>query len=369
MKNKKFVPPPPSTRSLSASYETKRSCGHVGLSFLGFAAIPAVLCLIFICCFGVNVVYYDDFAMIDLAKKINDLGWNFETLFARHFEHRIFFPRLLILPVAYLSHFNSVAQMLTSFALLSLIAFVVANYIVQRKDVSDKKKYFFITIVSFLVYSLAQWGNLLWGFQVGFFMVLLFPILSYYYLYLMFRAENKKKRNLYFAAALLTAFIAAFSSAQGLISWIVGAILMCIMFRKNTFTSPYFITWLIVGLFVYVAFFYNLGAIGNRSIEADVLGNPLRVLIFIFSLIGNSMLPKAFGSLMTVAGVFIVGFVLTTGIVLWQKKKNLQEFVFPIALILNGLFVTAMIAFGRIEIGTASRFTSFSIYVIVGLFW
>jgi hypothetical protein len=318
------------------------------LSYFGFAAIPAILCLTFICYFGVNVLFWDDWEIIVLAKKIQDSGLNFDDLFAQHNEHRILFPRILYLAVGYLSNFNSVAQMITSFVMLSFVAFMVTNYIARQKEVSDRKKYLFITLASLFIYSWMQWENLLWGFQVGFFMVLSFPIISFYFLDLLSHTEKRGRRNIYFTIALLATLIASFSSSQGLLSWFVGAILLFILFRKKTVTSPYFIIWVVMALFAWIAYFHNFVKTTHQSTVAYFFDNPVYFVQYFFSIIGNTVFTKLIIEfLVSIAGLLVVIFILITIAILWNNKYQFHQFLFPIALIMNGLIITAAIAMGR----------------------
>jgi hypothetical protein len=277
------------------------------------AAIPAVLCLIYILFFGVNTIFEDELVMVELAQKINKSGLSFADLFTQHIQHRIFFPRLIYLGVAYLTNFNSVAQMIVSFVMLSIIASIVISYIIRQQHVSCNKKVFFITVVSAFIYSLIQWENLLWGFQVGFIMVLLFPVLSFHFLHLMFHVKSRRKKTFYFTIALLTAFIASFSSIQGLITWIVGIILMLIVFRDKFLTSFYFIAWTVAGILAWIIYFYDYVHSPSVPSITSFINNPIHFLLFFFSLIGNVVMIESFGYwALSVVGMIICIYLIIT---------------------------------------------------------
>jgi len=333
------------------------------LLYFGIAIIPALLCLVFICYFGTNVLYWwDEWTMVQLTEKVNDSGLNFTDLSALHNEHRIFFPRLLYLAVVYLSNFSSIAQMLVSFGMLSLITVVLVNYIIQR-DITESKKYFHIALVSFFIYSLTQWENLLWGFQIGFYMVLLFPVLSLYLLSLMLQTKQINRKKYYFIAALLAALIASFSSIQGLLVWITGAILMLFILKKKFFTSPYCIIWVIIAISTWITYFHNYTSLGAH-LEYSY-NHPLNLLKYFFSLIGDVTSVNEF-LLTPIIGVFITAFLVIACIIIWRRRQ-IPQFIFPLALILNSLFICGSIAIGRVGTARPSRYTSYAIFIIIGL--
>jgi hypothetical protein len=315
--------------------------------------------------------------MVVLAKKIQDSGWSFADLFSSFHDHRIFFPRLLYLAIAYLTGFNSVTQTMASFLMLSVIVFIITNYIVQRENVSNRKKYLFIAVSSFFIYNYMQWENLLWGFQVGFVMVLLFQILSIYFLHLMFGAANKKERCIRFAAAAFAALIASFSSIQGLLSWIVGIVLLLLCSERRQLLR-YLIVWAILALTVWTVYFYDYMALNlyglplNSPGLSDSSHSPVRLLLYFLSLTGNVIFIKLFNCGTTIAGLYVMAVLLVTCILLRKDRKQINHFLFPAGLILNGLLTTASIAVGRYDRGfeplvLPSRYTSFSIYIIIGI--
>jgi hypothetical protein len=92
-------------------------------------------------------------------------------------------------------------------------------------------------------------------------------------------------------------------------------------------------------------------------------------LNYFFSLTGNAVSGN-FKTGATAIGVVLLLFFLIACIKIW-KGKQVRQFIFPLALTLNSLFVLGSIAVGRLGLGVeyslTSRYTSFSIYVVIGL--
>ncbi len=333
------------------------------------AVIPAAICLGLIVNYGVNVPSMDEWEMVAFAQQMETNGLHFSDLYAQHNEHRIFFARIAYLSIASFTEFNTVALMLFSFLMISLSAFLVVNYIGRRNEVPEKKRYFFTALITFLIYSLVQYENLLWGFQIGFIMVLTLSVLSFYFLYRAFEAETKKQRNIYFCLAVLAAFIDSFSHSQGLITWITVAVLMAFISQKKVLRSPYFLTWSAAAVFTWGIYFYQYTKPEHHPSLTFLLDEPGKFISYFLSILGNAVSGNL-KSMVALFGLLIVAFLLIAVVIIW-KRKQLKSFFFPLALALNSLFILGSISLGRagfgVEQSLASRYTSFSIYAVVGL--
>jgi hypothetical protein len=92
-------------------------------------------------------------------------------------------------------------------------------------------------------------------------------------------------------------------------------------------------------------------------------------LNYFFSLTGNAVSGN-FKTGATAIGVVLLLFFLIACIKIW-KGKQVQQFIFPLALTLNSLFILGSIAIGRVGLGVeqalTSRYTSFSISLVVAI--
>jgi hypothetical protein len=146
----------------------KSNYGYILICLLG-VAIPLILILILILKYAVNVPFGDDWAMVPLFKHIDTGSLTFGDLWAQHNEHRILFPRLVILALAYTTHWHLGVEMLTSTA-ISLFSIIMIVFIIW-KTINNKVIATITTILSSAwFYSTAQWENWLWGWQIEWFM-------------------------------------------------------------------------------------------------------------------------------------------------------------------------------------------------------
>ena len=139
-------------------------------------ALPPMLGAWFIHHFGVNMLWWDEIGMLPLVTR-NEFP-SFHELFAQHNEHRILFPRILYYIIAKLSHMNSIAVMYCSWLLVCILYILLIQYIFC----TGKNTFFNMTIsiiVGVILFNPIQSENILWAFQIGFYMTYVFSCLSF----------------------------------------------------------------------------------------------------------------------------------------------------------------------------------------------
>jgi hypothetical protein len=151
--------------------------------------------------------------------------------------------------------------------------------------------------------------------------------------------------------------------------WITGVVMLFVMFRKKTFSSPYFIVWTLMAVATWIAYFTDYTKPGYHPSLTYLFDNPGTFINYFFSIIGNAISGN-FKTGATVIGIALMIFFLIACVKIW-KNKQVQQFIFPLALVLNNLFVLGSIAVGRAGFGAeqalASRYTSFAICLVVGV--
>jgi hypothetical protein len=333
------------------------------------ALVPALMCWLYINSCATNVLFMDDWEMATFYAKTNANHLTFADLFALHNEHRLFFPRLVYWGIASVTHFNTTAHMLASVFLLTGVALIIARYTDKRKEIDNKKKYFAIIILPWLIFSLTQYENLLWGFAIQNMLVLLFTVASFYYLSRILYENQSTHRSLHLTIALISALIASFSSIQGLIVWITGSVLMLLVWRKKSFKTPAFLIWNVAAVATWIAYFHNYVKPEHHPSLAYLFEHPGAFLHYFFSITGNAI-SGTLKAGVTVAGVVLVVFLLIACVKIWRSKQ-VQQFIFPLALALNSLFILGSIAVGRAGFGAeqalASRYTTFSVSLVVAV--
>ncbi len=89
---------------------------------LTLAPLVFLLCVIFK--YAVAVPYWDQWELVPLLEKMDAGGLTFHDLWAQHNEHRILFPKIIMLALARLTGWNTYYE-LTVNVVLALVLFAV----------------------------------------------------------------------------------------------------------------------------------------------------------------------------------------------------------------------------------------------------
>ena len=75
------------------------------------ALIPAFYIVYLISCYGVDIPSWDQWELVPLLGKMHAGKLSFADLWARHNEHRILFPRSIMLLLASLTDWNIIYEL------------------------------------------------------------------------------------------------------------------------------------------------------------------------------------------------------------------------------------------------------------------
>ena len=103
-----------------------------------FIAAPALISVLLVIHYGVNVPYGDEWTIVDLNQTIQKNGLHFSSFFEQHNEHRIIFPRIVLLATAVMSKWNVVPQMLLTQLMLVIVAVCYCKYFISRNGRDSK---------------------------------------------------------------------------------------------------------------------------------------------------------------------------------------------------------------------------------------
>ncbi len=330
-------------------------------TLVGFA-IPAVSYLWMIHADGVNVINADQWDDVALIGHAYAGTLHLSTLWAQHNENRIFFPNLIVLALAYSTHFNVVTEeYLSALMLFGATALVICAH----KRRSPGRRWIWYCPVAFLLLSLAQAVNALWGFQMAWYLVLLMVVLA------LFLLDQEPLRWPVFAGAIAAAVIASFSSLQGLLVWPAGLLLIYLRRRAPHLAVAWIGSAVLAGVIYFVGFNFN----ASQSPSHDVLQYPGATFTFFLQVVGDivgesqpGILVTLFGSVLVVTAIWALVRFATWG----RTSTGCRPFA--LSLILYGLLFSGLTASGRSALAglgfgdVQNRYTVFAIFVLVGLY-
>jgi Bacterial Ig domain len=323
---------------------------------VGFA-VPVVSYLWMIHAYGVNVVFADQWDDVALIGHAHSGTLHFSTLWAQHYENRIFFPNLIVLALAYTTHFNVLTEeYLSAFMLFGATALVIGAH--RRR--SPGRRLIWYCPVAFLMLSLAQAGNALWGFQMAWYLVLLMTTVA------LFLLDHEPQRWPVFGAAIAAAIVASFSSLQGLLVWPAGLLLIYLRRRDPRLGIVWTGFALVTGVIYFLGFNFNVAQTASQN-PSDILSFFVRVVGDVVGEGQPGALVTLFGAVMALTAIWVlVRFVV-------RERTTPGGRPFALSLILFGLLFSALTAVGRSSFNfygfeVEDRYTVFAIFVFVGLY-
>jgi hypothetical protein len=359
------VEPPPSWLLTVSSPAGRRTI--TGLGVLGLA-VPVIVHLWFIHHYSVNVLWGDTWSDINVIGHAHAGNLNLATLWAQHFENRMFFPNLIVIVLADVIHFNVVGEEYVSAAMLIAATGIL---ILTHRHHHPTTPWLYYCPVAILMFSLVGGnpyygpsGNTLWGFQMAWYLVLLGLAAA------LFLLDRPSLTWPLLAGAMAAAVVGSFSSLQGLLIWPAGLVLLYLRRRSGRIM----VVWVISAIVTALVYFYNFDSISSISRPSYLFSHPFSSASFFLFSVGNNVAGQEvtttptpadliLGTLMVVVAVWLV---IACGL----RRDREGGSPLGVSLICFGLLFTAMVTAGRAWLGYAlvGRYAAFELLVWVGCY-
>lgn len=322
-------------------------------------AFPPILGLIYIKLFGVNVIYWDQWELIPLIEKMYTGSLNLADLFSQHNEHRIFFPRIVMLTLAYITHYNNIVEMYFSWVLtLGTMLLILRMYLLDSGN--PIPALFKFIPVAWLLFSFSQWQNILWGWQIQIYLCVLGFVASIY----MLEKTSKLDKNIFLAA--FSGVVSSFSFFNGLIVWPLGLVYL---FLAKKIREKFSIVWILTGAIVLGIYLYNWIKPPYHPSLFYIIENPITGITYFFVTVGSPISFKEVSALEN--GILLSIFMLVTFAVV-VKKRIITENAKWISFILFSLFSSMSLTIGRsgfgVEQGLSSRYITITSLGLIGTY-
>lgn len=333
---------------------------------LTFYLIPFFLLLWFISTFSVNIPYWDQWSLVDLFERVASGNATFQDFFAQHNEHRILFPKLIIVALAFISKWNILWELY--FNLLLGIVILLGIYKITAAQTEQHDLIFHMANVTTCVaiFSLVQWENWLWGFQIAWFLINSCLVLTIVILGL---SSPLIWRNIFLAA--LFCVVASFSSAHGLLTWLAVSPILAASSKNFRHFAKISLVWLMLFFICYQLYLIHYQKPANHPDLMLTLRDLSYVKDYFSRLLGTPILYKS--SVSNWAGTLLF---LNFGYFVVRWRQRYKTFFFRqaapwISLGLFPILFSLLVAVGRAGLGleqaSASRYTTVSILLIVAL--
>jgi peptidoglycan/LPS O-acetylase OafA/YrhL len=312
--------------------------------------------------YGVNVPFYDEWDMVPIFQKADQGTVPLRQLWAQHNEHRVFFPQLVILYGAHVTHWNIKAELLISF-ILSLVTALMLYLFVLSKIERRSLALIAAVLIAAWFYSPIQFENWLWGFQMTWYMCLAGVITALYLLNQM-SPRGKHERSL-LAGAIAAGVIATFSLGGGSLVWLVG---LGILVVRKTGMKELGI-WLASGVVSIGAYYYHYQQPGPNTSKSIALHQPLEFVRYVLCYFGGAVSNNPTTAILT--GSILLLILVPLLYMVWLRKEKINQFLPWLSLVAFALLTCLITGLSRLNAGPdqalSSRYTAISLLYIIGL--
>ncbi len=192
---------------------------------LALAVLPALFLLGLIIFNSVNVPYWDQWELVPVIQHVHSGHIYFHDFWAQQNEHRIFFPRIIMIISAFITGWNVRVESLISLVIASCSFIIIMKTLrITQRELKRKSLFLLPLLLSLIWFSPAQVENWLWGWQIQWFLSVFGVVL------VTFGIARIKQRVLTYPNLLLLltgGIIASYSLGNGVITWplLVAALL------------------------------------------------------------------------------------------------------------------------------------------------
>ncbi|MGD0112856.1 MAG: hypothetical protein ABSD48_13435 [Armatimonadota bacterium] len=217
------------------------------------ALIPFASVVMLIAQYRVDVPYWDQWNLVPTLQKSYRGSLTPTDLWAQHNEHRILFPKAIMLLLAHASGWNITYELVLN-VLLAAGIFAVLVWQVKRSRMlaGDGGANWLLPAVSLVVFSPSQWENWLWGWQICVFL----NVLAVTGGIVILAADRPRRWRL--PSALLIGVVASYSFASGLAYWLIAfPALLGGPLRSRQAKLRESVVWLLVGGATIASYLYH----------------------------------------------------------------------------------------------------------------
>lgn len=316
--------------------------------------LPAVLVFHYIRKFGLTIPYYDQWELVPLLEKMHNHTLTLSDLWRQHNEHRIIFPKILMLVLAHFSNWNIFLELCANMVIATFIFLFLLSIL---RSTSDITSFWMKIFFSLMVFSMFQYENWSWGWQMQIFLSVLGSVVAIW-------AANKwKGRGIGLAVAVSGAVLSSYSFNTGLVTW--PAVLVVMLLRKE-WKRKHIVILLLACIATILLYYYNFAKCRSHSFLFFFLKHPYLYARFVLTYLGASLGLKYYFA--PIVALIILALISLAIINIWRfDRQKLRELAPWLALALYAIIAACITGVGRTvngwEQAFASRYTTISFFL------
>ncbi|NQU16849.1 MAG: hypothetical protein HQ564_02185 [Candidatus Saganbacteria bacterium] len=322
---------------------------------------PIFILVYFVLKYHVDAPFIDQWSLIPYLEKFYQGNLSLGDLFRQHNEHRIFFPLILMIALAHISKWIITYEVITNI-FLAVCLFGVIAYQVQitLKNREIGRINWLLPGIALFVFSLTQWQNWLWGWQIQIFLSVLMVVSGICFL------SNPPITSYKLFGAIISGIIATYSFANGSLLWGIGLLILFFSaFENNRIKRVFILFWILIGSGVIFLYYFGYHSLPHHPPLTLFLKHPLQFIQYVCNYLGGAVGGK---------NAFVIGL---GGLAIWitsilflinNQKVKIKRLIPYIAMGLYSIgsaFLTgiARSGFGALQ-ALSSRYVTIS-----NLFW
>jgi hypothetical protein len=247
------------------------------------ALVPLAFLIGVVARYAVAVPYLDQWELVPLLEKTYHGDLTLRDLWLQHNEHRLVFPRIIMLLLARLTRWNIRYELALNLALALGIFAVFAR---QMKMTTSKPGVAglpgAIPAVSLVVFSVSQYQNWLWGWQLQMFLNLLAVAGGIVLL------ANDPFHWWKFAAAALLGIVATYSFANGALFWPIGLPLLFLVKTGAGQRRAATTGWILIGALTLGTYCYHYQQPEEHPPLGLIFKMPVEYAVYVFKYLGGA---------------------------------------------------------------------------------
>ncbi|MBI2423327.1 MAG: hypothetical protein HYV27_10900 [Candidatus Hydrogenedentes bacterium] len=227
---------------------------HRWKAFILVLTLPPPLALLFFYLrFSVDFPYLDQWEFVLFLQRYHETGLSFADFWAQHNEHRLIFPRLIMLGLALLSGWDIRCELAMNYALGCAVFLCLAQYIrVMQIEAITRAPAIIWPTLSLFCFSMSQWQNWFLGWQLQEYLNVLAVLVALYAVTVYPLGARGQ------IAGILAAIVATYSFGNGIFVWPISMILLGIRTRdREPGARVWLVTWSVAGLGALASYLYG----------------------------------------------------------------------------------------------------------------
>lgn len=330
---------------------------------------PAALLAVLITQYSVDFPQWDQWDYVKFFQKLSLHTLTFADLFAQVNEYRQFFPNLVFVALGRLTRWDQRYEMWALFLLACLIAFNVYRLARLTFKGDHRWRVLLLFIANLLIFSPVQYPNWLQGQQLEYYV----PIACVTTCILV--AHSRLRPSARFLICACLAAISTFSSANGVVCWIVVLPVLLIASLDRIPARGWLVAAWIAGLFSSAALYlHGYHKPGWSPSPLTAFSSPVRALVYFLIFIGGPLGLER-GPVGTFMGVLLLALfaVACFLVVRFRDDETFVRRVTPWLMVgAYSILTGVMTTIGRVGLGInqsiiTTRYIGYSVYLVVSL--